>query len=312
MTRVLAKYENGNYRVTLLSNGTKIRETTDPNATVFKPERPETCDLSITDFCDLGCSFCYMGCTEKGKHADIEGSMDFLGSIPAGTEIAIGGGSPILHPGFESLLGYFSARGIISNVTVHKAHVLRYFSRLMTYSNNELLWGIGVSMASYDQDAAIMISHLPHSVFHVIAGIISADDIEKLANFGVPILILGYKNKGRAKYETLPESVEYKIRSLKDRMPALLASNKCVVSFDNLALQQLDIKSIVPEKEWQECYMGDDGLTGEFDSASFYVDLTNKKFAMNSVEAKQYDFSESDGTFTGMYNFLKGKAQCAK
>ena len=308
--KVLAKYENGNYRVTLLSNGTKIRETIDTNATVFKPERPETCDLSITDFCDIGCSFCYMGCTEKGRHADL--TDKFLETIPRGTEIAIGGGSPILHPGLPLLLERFKERGIISNITVHKAHVLRHYSQIMNYSQNELLWGVGVSMASYDKDAAVLISTIQHAVFHVIAGVISVDDVEKLSDFGIPILILGYKNKGRAKYDVVPESIEYKINSLNDRLPSILASNKCVVSFDNLALKQLDVKNMVSDKEWQECYMGDDGLTGEFDSASFYVDLTNHKFAMNSVDATQYDFSESDGTFTGMYNFLKDKAKCEK
>ena len=308
--KVLAKYENGNYRVTLFNNGTKIRETIDPNATVFKPERPETCDLSITDFCNIGCSFCYMGCTAAGKHADL--SDKFLDTIPSGTEIAIGGGSPISHPGLPTLLEKFKEHGIISNITVHKIHAVRYYNQLMDYSQKELLWGIGVSMAFFDREAAVLVSTLPHVVFHVIAGVISASDVEKLSDFGVPILILGYKNKGRAKYDMLPESVEYQINSLKDRIPTILASKKCVVSFDNLALKQLDVQKMVSDKEWQECYMGDDGLTGEFDSASFYVDLTNHKFAMNSVDATQYDFSESDGTFTGMYNFLKDKAKCTK
>ena len=50
------KYKNGNYNVILnLDNGTKIRETIDPEATSSIPETIESFDCKITNSCDMGC-----------------------------------------------------------------------------------------------------------------------------------------------------------------------------------------------------------------------------------------------------------------
>lgn len=53
------KYKNGNYNVILnLNDGTKIRETIDPEATAFIPETIESFDCKITNSCDMGCQMC--------------------------------------------------------------------------------------------------------------------------------------------------------------------------------------------------------------------------------------------------------------
>lgn len=66
--KILHRYINGNYTVTLLEDGTKIRYTKDNE---FIPEFAENCDVKITDKCDGGCPMCYEGCTPNGKHADL-------------------------------------------------------------------------------------------------------------------------------------------------------------------------------------------------------------------------------------------------
>jgi hypothetical protein len=50
-----------------------------------------------------------------------------------------------------------------------------------------------------------------------------------------------------------------------------------VVSFDNLALKQLETKRLLSEDQWNEFYMGDDG------SHTMYIDCINKQFARSSV-----------------------------
>ena len=52
---IIGRYKNGNYQVTIFSDGTKIRETDDDK---FIPAFSESCDLKITDKCDGGCAFC--------------------------------------------------------------------------------------------------------------------------------------------------------------------------------------------------------------------------------------------------------------
>ena len=67
-TTLLGKYVNGNYKVMLMSDGTKIRYNDLDNLT---PEFAESMDVKLTDKCSVGCPFCYEGCTPAGKHSDI-------------------------------------------------------------------------------------------------------------------------------------------------------------------------------------------------------------------------------------------------
>lgn len=302
--KVLAKYSNGNYRVILFSDGTKIKATMDPRETVFKPEFPECVDLNITDYCDVGCPFCYMNSTKNGEHAYVADNIKFLESIPKGCEVALGGGSPILHPELPVLLGYLRGRGVVANMTVHHRHFAEYYPTIKEYVHEGWLHGVGVSMNMYDPRILDLVSKLGTGVVHVIAGIIEPDTFMKMSR-EANILILGYKNKGRAAYDKLPKDAEDKIFRLKGYMPIVLNMRKNIVSFDNLALEQLGIKNFVSKEEWQECYMGDDGMNGSFDSASMYVDLVKHKFARNSIIARSHDFSKSNGTMTDMFHILQ-------
>ena len=302
--KVLAQYTNGNYRVILFSDGTKVKSTMDPREDVFKPDFPECVDLNITDYCDVGCPFCYMNSTRNGAHAPVADNIKFLKSIPKGCEVALGGGSPITHPELPILLGYLRGRGVVSNITVHHSHLEKYFPTIKKYVDDGWLHGVGVSMNKYDPRILQLVNELGTGVVHVIAGVVDPDDFMKMSR-EVNILILGYKNKGRAKYDKLPEDVEKNILGIKGYMPIVLNFRKHVVSFDNLALEQLSIKNFVSQEEWNKCYMGDDGMTGEFDSASMYVDIVKHTFARNSVVAKNHNFSESDGTMTDMFHILQ-------
>lgn len=49
------RYKNGNYIVTIMSDGTKIRMT---EADEFIPAFAENCDVKITSKCSIGCPFC--------------------------------------------------------------------------------------------------------------------------------------------------------------------------------------------------------------------------------------------------------------
>ena len=62
-----------------------------------------------------------------------------------------------------------------------------------------------------------------------------------------------------------------------------------VVSFDNLAIEQLDVKRLLSDEEWNEFYMGDDSVF------TFYLDLVDSKFAGNSLapEDERYDILDN-------------------
>ena len=75
-------------------------------------------------------------------------------------------------------------------------------------------------------------------------------------------------------------------------------SKECsVVSFDNLALEQLDMKSMLPAEVWEECYMGDDG------DYTFYMDLVAGTYSRNSVINERKPIG--DHTVDEMFNDIR-------
>ena len=91
--QLLQKYENGNYTVFLYTDGTKEKITQEE---CFKAEFPDSIDLKISNYCDANCPMCHENSGTHGLHADLNAS--FLSSLPAGIELAIGGGNPLSHP----------------------------------------------------------------------------------------------------------------------------------------------------------------------------------------------------------------------
>ena len=61
------------------------------------------------------------------------------------------------------------------------------------------------------------------------------------------------------------------------------------MSFDNLAIEQLNIRRFFTDKEWEEFYMGDDG------NFTYYIDMVERKFAKSSTApmGKRYDLIDS-------------------
>ena len=65
---ILGRYKNGNYMVTILRDGTKIRSN---NLDCFIPEKPESMDVKITNCCDMGCPMCHEDSKPDGKHGNV-------------------------------------------------------------------------------------------------------------------------------------------------------------------------------------------------------------------------------------------------
>lgn len=86
---------------------------------------PETIDVKITDWCNFGCTFCYMDSTTKGKHAPKSLLNEiFLGLDEAPYQIAYGGGEPTAHPDFPWFLEVTRKSGSVPNYTT-AGHILR-------------------------------------------------------------------------------------------------------------------------------------------------------------------------------------------
>ena len=91
------------------------------------------------------------------------------------------------------------------------------------------------------------------------------------------ILILGYKDVRRGiEFRTFNDNkIIANQKSIYDNIHTILKSFK-VVSFDNLAIEQLDMRRCMTTEQWDEFYMGKDA------SHTMYVDLVKEEFSMNS------------------------------
>lgn len=83
----------------------------------FSPS-PETVDISITDWCDFGCSYCYQDSTAKQKHAPNDLVDRVIKSFTHPPyQIALGGGEPTAHPDFPGILVRARELGVVPNYT---------------------------------------------------------------------------------------------------------------------------------------------------------------------------------------------------
>jgi len=290
-------YKNGNYIVCIMNDGTKIRKT---DYDEFIPSFAENCDVKITSKCSIGCPFCYEGCTMDGKHADLF-KYPFINSLHPYTEMALNG-NDMDHPDLEKFLAFLKEKKVFANITVQQNQFLNNIDKLREYSESKLVYGIGVSYSHYDEDFINKVKEFPNAVLHTINGILTTEDLNRLKGNGLKVLVLGYKNlqRGKTYKETHSFSTRYHQKCLYDRLPMIIDENWFkLISFDNLAIEQLDVKRLLNDDKWEEFYMGDDGRY------TFYIDMVAGKFAKNSLSQDRYDIG--DKTVDEMFDIIRKK-----
>lgn len=295
--KLLARYKNGNVNVTRWDDGTTIRRTEDDE---FRPAFAENVDCKITDRCDGGCQFCYEGCTPSGEHGDILNDT-FFNSLHSFTELAING-NDLSHPHLVAFLSRLKEKKVIANLTVNQIHFERHYNFIKELLDKKLIWGLGISLREPTDVFINLVKTIPNAVIHTINGILTENDLDRLANHDLKILILGYKTTGRG--------LEYRSNNLGELMknttylgimlPTIAKEGWFKnLSFDNLAIKQLDVKRLMSEEEWERFYMGDDG------TFTFYIDLVSQTFSKNSVIAKAKSIPINGMTIDEMFEIVK-------
>lgn len=257
-------------------------------------------------FCEgILVSNCHENSVPNGKHGDLF-APSFLDKLHPYAELAIGGGNPLEHPDLYKFLQLCKERKFIPSMTVNQIHFEKNFDFIKQLVNEKLIYGLGVSLNNVNEDFVKKLKEIPNTVVHVISGLVSIQDLEKMRDLGVrKILILGYKifRRGEHLYEVDSSNINLRGIALKKWLPDILKDKWFeVVSFDNLALKQLNVKSLLSEKEWNQFYMGDDGQDGEQTSASMFIDMVERKFARNSCSKERFDLLP---TVEEMYGRLK-------
>ncbi len=293
------KYKNGNSTVLInLNNGTKIRETKEDE---FNLDFPESLDICCTTYCTANCPYCYAGCGTNGVHADIM-SAKFIDTLHPYTEVALQF-NDLSHPDLERFLRKLKDRKVIANITVNQIHFEQHQDIIKHLDGLGLIKGIGVSLKDPTAKFIDLVKQYPNAVIHTIVGLLTPRDIEKLQHHDLKVLILGYKDLGRGvdyKRSHLPAWLMNK-NHLYDILPEFVNQVK-VLSFDNLAIEQLDVKRILSQREWERFYMGDEG------TSSMFVDLTIGKFGISSLCHKDEMFPIMDNV-ESMFKVVKEVAK---
>lgn len=284
--KILGSYKNNDYTCTMFSDGTKIRWNDKDS---FNPIKPESIDLKITNKCNMACNMCHENSTPDGKHGDIL-NLPFIDTMFPYSEVAIGGGNPLTHPDLIEFLEGLKERKIIASMTVNQMHFMQNIDLLKELTDKKLIYGLGISYIGGRHSNCIeAIKQFPNAVVHVINGIVHMDGLEALANNDLKILVLGYKDfrRGKALYDECGSQINYLKAQFYDLLPKIVNDGwfKCI-SFDNLAIKQLEPKRLMSEKDYKEFYMGDDG------KFSLYVDSVKREFAKSSVSVERFPITD--------------------
>lgn len=269
----IANYQNGNANIELLEDGTRIIQYHKK----IKLDYPLNIDIRTSNACPLGlnpktgksvCKFCHESATTDGKECNFSELKSILDNLPSGIELAIGGNT--LTHNLTDFLMWCKYKGYVCNLTVNHLQVNKFNDTLIYYIDKNLIKGLGISYRKgHELDFNPLFIKYKNTILHTIAGIDDVDDILSLP-FN-KILVLGYKKFGFGE-QFYSQQIEDNIKQWIWWAHKLI-DNKKVVSFDNLALQQLNIIRFFTKEHWKEFNQGEHSL---------YINAVEKYFAPSS------------------------------
>lgn len=273
------KYTNGNANIWLdLRDGTRIIEYPDNEPLTL--DTPLNIDIRVSTQCPYGyntttkkstCAFCHESALVNGQECDYGILQQVLidAKLPTGTEIALG-----VNEVTSDLIQFVKnlwKLGLIVNVTMNERYITEFgdtrLKQLLPY-----VFGLGISYRSLQGCLSLpdWIADYPHTVIHVINGIDDFNDVKELSVKYRKLLVLGEKdfgfNRGKVNLDT-PEHKQWKSNIMQ------LTKIFDIVSFDNLGLQQLEIRGKITDEEYKSFYQGEH---------SMYINAVEQYFAPSS------------------------------
>ena len=273
------RYKNGNADVWLdLRDGTRVIEYPDNEPLTL--ETPLNIDIRVSTQCPYGydantkqstCAFCHESALVNGVecHYGVLQQVLMDARLPRGTEIALG-----VNEVTDDLIQFVKnlyRLGLVVNITMNERYITEFgdtgLKQMLPY-----VFGLGISYRSLQGCLSLpdWIAEYPHTVIHVINGIDDFDDIKELGIKYRKLLVLGEKDFGfnRGKVDlTTPSHKQWKANIMQ------LTKIFDIVSFDNLGLQQLEIRGKITDEEYKSFYQGEH---------SMYINAVEQYFAPSS------------------------------
>lgn len=266
MNKILYTYTNWWYKTSIYDDWTKIREWE------WEAAFPENIDIKITNYCDAWCWYCHERSTTEWKHWDIDWMIEKLSEIVVPwMELAIWWWNPLDHPHLVRFLSKLKSMWFIPNLTVNSLH----YHMLTDDVLNNIYW-LWVSYAPWLTEKFPVKSN---TVIHTIAWVHTPKQIEWLLSLWHKVLILWFKLYWR--WKTFhSDRVDKNIELLRLSMKDLLW--KWLISFDNLALDQLQIKKHYTKKTWDSKFMWHEW------TFTMYIDAVEKQYWIASSLPERY------------------------
>lgn len=280
----MIQYQNGNSFVELHHDGTRVISYED----TLQLEYPLNIDIRVSTKCAFGldpktglsfCDFCHESARTDGNECDYKELQNILYGLPKGIELAIGANEVTVD--LCGFIWWCKEQGYIVNLTINQGHIKRDEVTLNTLINDGLIKGLGISYrSSLNWRIPQSILDYENTVVHVIAGIDSIVDVLSLRDKGVKkVLVLGEKdfgfNSGKVDLTTKEHKEWY-------WWIGKMFNTFEVTSFDNLALEQLDIKRFFEDDKWEVFNQGEH---------SFYINAVDKFFAPSSRSKLSTDWN---------------------
>lgn len=292
---ILYSYTNGNHQTILLKNGTRYREVLDPKANRLSFSYGESCEVKITNGCDVDCKLCHEDSTVDEKHAELFNKngtlLQIFSTLKPGVELTIEGSNALTHPDFSKFLTELKKRGAVCNITVNQAYLVRYEKFIRALIRNELILGLGISLKDSSnikdmkvikelEDLSYKVYGSNNIVIKVVAGLLTQKDLPALKR--KKVFILGYRdNTGRSVDYSKEHFAEIKKNQLwfKESLNQL-SRWFAVISFDKLALTQLNTENAAGliDTEW---YL----------RRAFCFDAVNKKIGTHDYTGQTFEES---------------------
>lgn len=313
-------YRNGNYLVSIEGEtGTKLY-TALRRGEDFNPEFPDAIDIKLTNMCYHGCSYCHEDSGPEGKHGNLKELKKILSLLPeVPIELSFGGGNILTFEDKEliDLFKWCRERNHRVGITLNYVDWLHFLSGGGKFKG--LIDAVGVSVDSTvgndhsdrEDYFKLMNTHLKNwiedfkipMVYHFVLGTFTIDffinflkeqRICALGNGGdvdikKKVLLLGYKQKGRGErkifYPTEMYLKELRNKIIRDSSYLGIGAEN-TLSFDNLAITQLKMRSAFTTKEWESLYLGDDF------THSMYIDLPGRAYGPSSTSTTRLSFED--------------------
>lgn len=258
--KIYSDIKNNYFAVFDTSNGRTLRWGQNRADPFWKYNGPELLDVSITNYCERGCDFCYRSSNLSGKFMDVDFYRDIVEEAQklGVFQIALGGGNPNQHPEFIDFLKITRDYGIIPSYTTNGQGMNDDIYK----ASKEYAGAIAVSWYFPYKDAEEVIKkcndyNIPVNIHFVLQN----DNIyeaEKILNdYRITeninaLIFLNYKPVGRI----LKRPLEYS-KQLTNFLSNVISIKNCQIGFDSCMICHLvDYKELIDERSFDFCEAG--------------------------------------------------------